>query len=81
MKMRDKVMYFGSSALSILALGVYLLLAPATASASAQACNGCQMSGNCWPVGTCWSCGSTTGELCTQVGSTYYWEACGSCTI
>ena len=80
MKLRDKVMYFGSSVLTLLALAIYLSFAPVTAKA---ACNGCLMGGNCYSPGTCWTqyCAPHQGQLCVQLSpGSYMWYGCGSCT-
>lgn len=78
MKFCDKVMYIGSSGLSILALALYLLFTPRVAGAQSA---GCTYGGNFYSVGTCLGCGSHTGMLCyTEAGSTYF-HYCGSCTF
>lgn len=82
MKTCDKVMYLGSSGLSVLALAAYLFFMPSPLRAQ---CNGCvDNQRNCVPVGSCdfQFCGTnppTVGMLCEQVNGTYQWGPCGSC--
>ena len=81
MKLRDKIMYFGSSTLAAIALALYFFLTPPIAKAQ---CNGClDANDNCWPVGYCsyelCLC-PEGGQICIHgFGNDYHWGQCNSC--
>jgi hypothetical protein len=76
-KLKDKLLYFGSAALPALALAVYLTVQPLAASVQGGSCTGCEAEGKCFAFGACAKNGCFDGgQIC---GVDQQWGSCGGC--